>query len=66
VNAVMNLRVPQNAWNFLASWEPVSVSGRTLLCVVSYGALEDWNWQERPELRVWKPTLVTLFLTKYL
>ena len=30
VNAVMNLRVPQNAWIFLTSWKPVSFS-RTLL-----------------------------------
>jgi hypothetical protein len=31
VNAVMNLRVPQNAGNFLTSWEPVSFSRRTVL-----------------------------------
>jgi hypothetical protein len=31
VNAVMNLRVPENARNFLTSWEPVSFSRRTLL-----------------------------------
>jgi len=30
-NAVMNLRVPQNAGNFLASYKPVSFSRRTLL-----------------------------------
>ena len=30
VNAVMNLRVPRNAGNFLTSCEPVSCSGRTL------------------------------------
>jgi len=30
VKAVMNLRVPQNAANFLASWETVSFSERTL------------------------------------
>jgi hypothetical protein len=35
VNAVMNLRVPYNAGNFLISLEPVSFSGRTLLCGVS-------------------------------
>ena len=35
VNAVMNLRVPQNAGNFLASSKPVSFSRRTLLCGVS-------------------------------
>jgi hypothetical protein len=29
VNAVMNLRVSQNAWSFLTSWETVSFSGRT-------------------------------------
>ena len=31
VNAVMNLRVPQNVGNFLTSWEPVSFSRRNLL-----------------------------------
>jgi hypothetical protein len=35
VNAVMNLRGPKNAWNFLSSWEPVSFSRRTLLHGVS-------------------------------
>jgi len=35
VNAVMNLRVPQNAWNFLTSWKPVTFSRRTLLHGVS-------------------------------
>ena len=35
VNAVMNLRVPQNAENFLASWEAVSFSRRTLFHRVS-------------------------------
>jgi hypothetical protein len=34
VNAVMNLRVPQNAGNFLTSCEPVSFSRRTLLHAV--------------------------------
>ena len=31
VNAVMNLRVPQNAWNLLTSWEQVSFLKRTVL-----------------------------------
>jgi len=31
VNAEMNLRVPQNAGNFLTSCRPVSFSRRTLL-----------------------------------
>ena len=31
VNAVMNLRFPQNGANFLTSGGPVSFSGRTLL-----------------------------------
>ena len=31
VNEVMNLRVPQNADNFLTSCKPVSCSRRTLL-----------------------------------
>ena len=31
VNAVMNLRIPQNAGNFLTSCKPVSFSRRTLL-----------------------------------
>ena len=35
VNAVMNLRVPYIAVNFLTSWEPVSFWGRTLLHGVS-------------------------------
>ena len=34
-NAVMNLRVPQNAGNFLTSWKPVSFSRRTQLQGVS-------------------------------
>jgi hypothetical protein len=35
VNAVMNLRVPLNAGNFLTSGQPVSFSRRTLLCGVN-------------------------------
>ena len=35
MNAVMNLRVPQNAGNFLTSLEPGSFSRRTLLHGVS-------------------------------
>ena len=35
VSAVMNLRVPQNAGNFLTSCRPVSFSRRTLLYGVS-------------------------------
>jgi hypothetical protein len=35
VSAVMNLRVPQNAGNFLTSCRPVSFSRRTLLNGVS-------------------------------
>jgi hypothetical protein len=35
VNAVMNLRFPQNAWNFLTSCKPVSFSRRTVLHGVS-------------------------------
>jgi hypothetical protein len=35
LNAVMNLRVPKNAGNFLTSCEPVSFSGRTMLHGVS-------------------------------
>jgi hypothetical protein len=35
VNAVMNLRVPQNAGNFLTGREPVSFSRRTLFHGVS-------------------------------
>jgi hypothetical protein len=35
VNAVMNLRVPYNAGNFLTSLEPVSLSRRTLVHGVS-------------------------------
>jgi hypothetical protein len=36
VSAVMNLRVPQNAGNFLTTSGPVSFSGRTLLDGVSW------------------------------
>jgi CRISPR/Cas system-associated protein Cas7 (RAMP superfamily) len=36
VNAVMNLRIQQNAGNFLTSYKPVSFSRRTLLHGVSY------------------------------
>ena len=35
MNAVMNLRVPYNAGNFLTSWEAVNFSRRTLLRGVS-------------------------------
>ena len=35
VNAVLNLRVPQNVGNFLTSFKPVSFSRRTLLHGVS-------------------------------
>jgi hypothetical protein len=31
VNVVMNLRVPENAGNFLTSCQPVRFSGRTVL-----------------------------------
>jgi hypothetical protein len=36
VNAVTNLRVPQNLGNFWTNCERVSFLGRTLLRVVSY------------------------------
>jgi len=36
VNVVMNLRVPQNAGNFLTSWGTVSFLGRAVLSGVSY------------------------------
>ena len=35
VNAVMNLRVPYNAGNFLTSSEPAGFSTRNLLCGIS-------------------------------
>jgi hypothetical protein len=35
VNAMMNIRVRKNAVNLLTSFEPVTVSGRTLLHGVS-------------------------------
>ena len=41
VNAVMNVRVPQNAGNFLTSLELVSFSRRTLLRGVSKYV---WSW----------------------
>ena len=37
VSAVMNLRVPWNAGNYLTSWKPVSFSRRTLHHGVSIG-----------------------------
>jgi len=37
LNAVMNLRVPQNTGNFLTSCKPVSFLGRTLLYGVTPG-----------------------------
>jgi hypothetical protein len=39
VKAVTNLRVPQNAGNFLTSWETVSFSRRPLLHGVSLSLL---------------------------
>ena len=36
VNAVMKLRVPQNAGNFLINWEPFSFSRRNVLNGVSH------------------------------
>ena len=39
VNAVMNIRVPKNAGNFLTCWEPVSFSKRTLFHGVSKGCV---------------------------
>ena len=38
VSAVMNLRVPRNAWNFLTSCKPVRFSRRTLHHGVSIGS----------------------------
>jgi hypothetical protein len=35
MNAVMNLWVQYNVWNFLTSWETVSFTGRTQLHAVS-------------------------------
>jgi hypothetical protein len=35
VNAVINLRVPYNSWNFFSSGKPVSFSRETVLCGVS-------------------------------
>jgi hypothetical protein len=35
VNAIINLRVPYNARNFLTGYEPISFSRRTLLHGVS-------------------------------
>jgi len=35
VDALINLRIPYNAGNFLTSWGPVSLSGRTRLHSVS-------------------------------
>ena len=54
VNAVMNLRVPQNAGNFLTSWKPVSFSIRILLHGVSKFTMT--------ELRTGRPWNLVLFL----
>jgi hypothetical protein len=47
VSAVMNLRVPQNAGNFLASWGPVSFSRRTVLHGVIYIYIYIWVHKSR-------------------
>ena len=54
VSAVMNLRVPKNAGNFLTSCKPVSFSRRTLhhgvsisrnLLILQYSIVSQlWNW----------------------
>ena len=44
VSAVMNLRVPWNAGNFLTSYKPVSCSRRTL----HHGVSKWRRWQTRP------------------
>ena len=46
VNSVMNLRVLQNARNFLTSWETVSFSERTLLhgIIPSHGEIIHELW----------------------
>ena len=44
MNAVMNLRVPQNAGNFLTSLEPVSFSERTLVHGVSLFVYRSVGW----------------------
>jgi hypothetical protein len=44
LSAVMNLRVPWNAWNFLTSCKPVSCSRRTLHHGVSkYLIYQKWQ-----------------------
>jgi hypothetical protein len=40
VNEVMKFRIPYNAGNFLANWEPVSFSRRTLL----HGVWSIYDW----------------------
>jgi hypothetical protein len=52
VSAVMNLRVPQNAGNFLTSCRPVSFSRRTLLHGVSKQV--DWHVVDSSVVFVWK------------
>jgi hypothetical protein len=55
VNAVMNLRVPWNAEDFLTLWGPVSFSERALLHGVSYELaivffLDNlWAWEDQIE-----------------
>jgi hypothetical protein len=57
VNAVMNLRVPENAGNFLTSWGPVSFSRRTLLHGVSCKTTGNSIWNSKrktdPVARAW-------------
>ena len=55
VSAVMNMRVPQNAGNFLTSWKPISFSKMTLLhgviVLVIYG-IKSWHFTPRKRTRI--------------
>jgi hypothetical protein len=54
VNAVMNLRVPQNAGNFLPSWETVSFSRRHLLHRVIWSYILKGNTFETNTYITWE------------
>jgi hypothetical protein len=65
VNAVMNIRVPWNAGNFLTGWKSVSFSIRTLLHGV-WSIVHLFRFcfkpQENKEYFKWGPSLVFLLL----
>jgi hypothetical protein len=59
VNVVMNFRVPQNAENFLISWELLSFSRRTLLhgiskyCILNGETSSKWQSGSDSHVQIW-------------